>query len=29
MILDDVSLLVRRLRPADLTERLYLPLVLR
>jgi len=29
MILDDVSLLNRRLRPADLTERLYLPLMLR
>ena len=29
MILDDVSLLVRRLRPVDLTQRLYLPLVLR
>lgn len=29
MYVDDVSLLVRRLRPADLTERVYLPLVLR
>jgi hypothetical protein len=29
MYLDDVSLLTRRLRLADLTERIYLPLVLR
>lgn len=27
--LDDVSLLARRLRPADLSERVYLPVVLR